>query len=110
MEIRESENTKGKGLFATKSYNKGEIVFTLTGIISDIPSRESIHIGDNKHILDSFGMFINHSFDPNIFIDKYQVVAIKDIVKNEELVFNYNETEVNMSCPFLVDNILVKGK
>ena len=44
MEIRESKTIDGKGLFVTKSFKKGEIVFVLTGEIFDHPTRESIHI------------------------------------------------------------------
>ena len=108
MEIREGKT--GKGLFAIKNYSKGEIVHTLTGEIFDHPTRESIHVGNNKHIYDEYGIFINHSFTPNIFIDGYLMVALHDIQANDELTFNYNDTEVNMANPFTVNNILVKGK
>jgi len=108
MEIKEGET--GKGLFATKNYSKGEIVHTLTGEIFDHPTRESIHIGNNKHIYDEYGIFINHSFTPNILIDGYSMVALSDIRANDELTFNYNDTEINMANPFTIDDILVNGK
>ena len=108
MEIKEGET--GKGLFATKNYSKGEIVHTLTGKIFDHPTRESIHIGNNKHIYDEYGIFINHSFTPNILIDGYSMVALSDIQANDELTFNYNDTEINMANPFTIDDILVNGK
>ena len=77
MEVRTSEQINNKGLFTTKKYKKGEVVFTLVGQIYDNPTRETIHIGNNKHIYDEFGKFINHSFIPNIFIDKTQILKIK---------------------------------
>jgi len=60
MEIRNSKISGEKSLFATKNYNKGEIVHILSGDIYDKPKRESIHIGNNKHIYNKFGIYINH--------------------------------------------------
>jgi len=108
MEIREGKT--GKGLFTTKTYNKGNIVHTLSGEIFEHPTRESIHIGNNKHIYDEYGIFMNHSFTPNIVIDNYSMVALSDIKANDELTFNYNDTEINMANPFTIDDILVSGK
>lgn len=110
MEIQNSKIANGKGLFATKEYKQGEIVFILSGKIYDYPMRETIHIGNNKHIYDEFGIFINHSFTPTISIDGVNVIAALDICAGDELAFNYNETEIQMSSPFYVDNILVTGK
>lgn len=109
MEIKDSK-TNSKGLFSTKQYKKGDIVFILSGEIFDSPTRESIHIGNNKHIYDEHGKFLNHSFTPNIYIDNVNVVALVDIKEDEELAFNYNDNELKMASPFVVDNILVCGK
>lgn len=110
MEIRNSEKINNKGLFSTQKYKKGEIVFTLSGKVYDAPTRETIHIGNNKHIYDEFGIFINHSFTPNIYIDSINVIALVDIDIDDELAFNYNESEINMASTFYADNILVCGK
>lgn len=110
MEIKTSTITTGKGLFATKKYKSGEIVYKLTGNIQNFPTRETIHIGNNKHIYDEYGMFINHSFNPNIFIDDCKMIACVDININDELTFNYNDNEINMANPFYANNILVCGK
>ena len=64
MEITNSVKNEGKGIILRKTIKKGEIVFILTGEIFDKPTRESIHIGNNKHIYDNHGIFINHSFEP----------------------------------------------
>jgi len=108
MEVRDS--AFGKGLFATKKYTQDEILFFLEGPISSFPTRETIHIGRNRHICDDYGIYINHSFTPTIFINHIAVVALRNIEIGEELVFNYNENEINMASPFYVENILVSGK
>jgi len=108
MEIKNSLDS-GKGVFTTQSYKKNDIVYTLTGNISSKPTRESIHIGNNQHIYDAFGIFINHSFTPNIRVHKTNLMALRDIKENEEIRFNYNHCEINMASPFYVDGILVGG-
>jgi hypothetical protein len=60
MEIGRSTNAEGKGIILTKSVKTGETVFVLSGEIFDLPTRESIHIGDNKHVYDELGIFILH--------------------------------------------------
>ena len=110
MEIKDSSINGGKGLFSTKFYNKGEIIYILSGDIYDQPTRETIHIGGNKHIYDKFGIYINHSFTPNINVNNYELIALCDIKIGEEIKFNYNDTEINMANPFNDDNILVCGK
>jgi hypothetical protein len=98
-----------KGLYANCTYIKDELIFILSGEEYDHPTRESIHIGNGKHIYDELGIFINHSFEPSVYIDGKNVKALKSINIDDELTFNYNNTEINMACPFYVDNILVCG-
>lgn len=109
MNIKKSNYIDGLGVFVTKAYNKHDIIFILDGVLVNNPTRESIHIGDNKHIIDKFGSFINHSFNPNIKIEEKNVIALKNIEVEEEICFNYNVSEINMTCPFLVNDIIVCG-
>ena len=110
MEIANSKLVDGKGVILRKSVKKGEIVFVLSGRIFNQPTRESIHIGNNKHIYDEYGIFINHSFDPSVRIENINVIALKDLHDGDEITFNYNETEINMANTFYVDNVLVSGQ
>lgn len=109
MKIKKSLNIDGNGVFSTKEYKKNSIIYTLKGDILDSPTRESIHIGNNRHIIDEFGVFINHSFTPNIKIESFNLVALRDIKSDEELCFNYNDSELKMACPFYVSKKLVNG-
>ncbi len=109
MEIKFSEITKEKGLFTNKSFKKGEIVYTLSGKIFDAPTRESIHIGNNQHIYDEYGIYINHSFNPNVIVKGAEFIACSDINSGDELFFNYNESEMKMSNPFYIGDKLVCG-
>ena len=110
MQVSDCERVGGKGLFSLKFVPKGDIVFVLTGPVKDTPCKYSIEIGENQHILDDDGVFMNHSFDPSCKIDGKNVVAVKNILIGDELCFNYNESETHMACPFEVNGVKVKGK
>lgn len=107
MEVKQNE--LGYGLYTKNSHKMGDIVFKLEGIEYDYPMRETIYIGNNKHIYDNNGIYINHSFKPTIYIDGYNVVALVDIKEGDELTFNYNENEINMANPFYVNGEFVCG-
>ena len=110
LNVLDCNRVNGKALFAKFSCKKDNVVFTLKGEIIDNPTRESIHIGDNKHIIDKWGTFMNHSFEPNTKIIGKDVVAMKDISSGDELTFDYNMSELPMHSPFTVDGVEVKGK
>lgn len=109
MKVKHSKLTNEKGLFSTEKYKKGDIVYILSGEVYSEPTRETIHIGNNKHIYDKYGIYMNHSFNPNICINERSLVALCDIQIDDELFFNYNETETNMANPFYVNGVLVSG-
>ena len=110
MKIKNSKITNEKGLFSTKEYKRGDVLYVLCGEIYNKPTRETIHIGNNKHIYDKFGIYINHSFNPNTYVNGRELTALCDIKINDEIFFNYNDTEINMANPFYDNNILVCGK
>ena len=110
MEIKDSQYVDGKGVHATKEYKKNRIIYLLSGKIYNYPTRETIHIGNNIHIYDKYGIFINHSFEPNIRIENNAIISNCDIKYGDELMFNYNDSEINMAAPFYVNNELVIGK
>lgn len=79
VELKDSK-IHGKGLFATKSFKKGEIV---------CPGRL-----DGKRT--PGGRFINHSYDSNILPikvgDDIYAMAVRDIYENEELLVDYRSS------------------
>lgn len=113
MEVLHCGAERGNGLFATKVHKKGSVVHVLQGTELENPSRESIRVViGNKvtHIVDNYGQFINHSFNPSCFIDENKIVALIDIQPKTEITFNYNDNEVNMASPFMCDGVHVTGK
>lgn len=109
MEIKKSKSVNGLGLFSKKNVKNGETIFTLSGQLLNHPTRESIHIGNGVHVIDEYGMFINHSFNPTVVILNDKVVACVDINVDDEITFNYNNSELQMACPFESDGQKVIG-
>jgi len=99
-----------KGLYATRTYAIGDVILKLQGKLVLQPTKESIHIGNEMHVIDKYGQYINHSFEPNTQIELNNIIAIKEIKQYDEITFNYNESEINMANPFEVDGYEVCGK
>src|ERR1035437_10055222 len=96
----------GNGIFATRDFKKGDIVFILKG---------KIHTYINKNIKDTFEHpdwvgtgkntwidpireyhFINHSCNPNMGTKgKVTFCALMDIKKGDELTFDYSISEAD---------------
>jgi uncharacterized protein len=92
-----------QGLFAGKKFKKGEIVLKLVGQVNKKPTKYSIEVGENEHITDELGKYLNHSCDPNTKVEREKrvVSALRDITSDEELSFDYNENETKMADPFM---------
>jgi len=105
--IRESK-THGKGLFALRNIKKSEIIFIIKGkkvnfLINNkkqagIAGFNWIGFGKNKWIdSTNYGLYLNHSCDPNSAIKgKVTVVAIRNIKKGEEITFDYSLNEADI--------------
>jgi len=114
MEVKFNESIQQFGLYTTKKYAKGEIIFILSGTEFNKPTRESIYVGkidgNHIHVHDKFGQYINHSFTPSTTINGYNVVALQDLDIDTEITFDYNINELPMSSPFIVNGISVNGQ
>ena len=87
---------KGDGVFATKSFERGETV--VIGVIKEALNENHSHasqIGENEYVLHAgLTIKVNHSCDPNCGIKvnetgAHDFVAIKQITLNEEITFDY---------------------
>ena len=109
MEIKTKNGIKG--LFATKNYNLNSKIHKLDGEIRSKPTKITIEIAYKRHIIDSYGMYMNHSFDPSCKIYEGYIIAIRDVKKGEELTYNYNDNETKLAYPFkdYITNELVSG-
>ena len=94
-----------KGLFATRIIYKETLIFLLNGKNLSEPTRTSIQV-KNKHIEHHIGRFMNHHCSPNAEVllmkgEKIAFVMAKETInKGEEITFNYETTEKELSHPF----------
>lgn len=104
-EIRESQTTGNKSLYATVEFKSGEIISNLGHKeILDRPNYLTVQISDSQHIMldPEFLQYINHSCNPNVFFDtqKRVVIALRNIEIGEEFTFFYPSTEWSMDRGF----------
>ena len=104
------DNSTPQGLYASIKYYQCDVIHIMEGTLKKTPTKQSIHIGNNMHLIDNYGKYINHSFNPNIKVVGNKLVALRDIQPFEEIMFNYNESEINMACPFEDEGQQVCGK
>lgn len=97
---------------ANSNTAKGEIITEIRGELTESASKYSIQISETEHLLPfssnpndpvSTWRFLNHSCEPNSYIDlqKMVLIALTDIFEGEEVRFNYNTTEFEISSPFI---------
>jgi len=115
---------KGKGLFANRDFEKGEIIlftdltriekrYTLKEIEeSGIDSEHWEYVGHGKYVLDySPASYVNHSCDPNAYVEfktlgKKYLIALRDIKKGEEITKDYSleaVDQIDNENPWVLD-------
>ncbi len=99
-------------LVAVRPIAKGTHLFRIEGEQTHRASRYSVQIGQDLHIdlenwhsgeeiLDRYyWRFMNHSCDPNVKLSLQEVIATRDISPWEDVTFDYNTNEYEMSEPF----------
>lgn len=89
-------------LKAAKSFSQGEILLDLTSAKEVlVPDYMSIDLG-SKHVYHPVARYVNHSCEPNAYVDGQQqkLIAKTDINKNDEITFNYLASERQITAPF----------
>lgn len=103
--LYENKETGEKSLHATVPHKSGDIIaaFEASEILA-APNKYTVQINDNTHIIlqPEILQYINHSCSPNIFFDttRFELIALRDIAKGDELTFFYPSTEWMMESPF----------
>ncbi len=96
----------GKGNFAASNIKKGQTICLFTGESCNLNEiRDRIKIGKENEFdplqideetyldLDESTRLFNHSCNPNAFVNgKNELVALRNILKGEEITFDYSTT------------------
>ena len=104
-EVRKKISNDQHALFSLRPYWEGEVIAEFSaGTIAPEPTYLTVQVAAGKHITlqPEHLQYTNHSCDPNVFFDttRMQLVALRDIASEEELVFFYPSTEWDMEQPF----------
>jgi hypothetical protein len=100
-------------LFANSIFQKGELVTIIEGEQILQPTRTSLQVGINQHVdVKEPIKYINHNCDANITLKNNTFVATRTIEKGDEITFNYNDSEDELSDPFKCGDCgqIMKGK
>ena len=95
---------KFRSLITKQAYSKGDVISSIpSDNVVNKATRYTVQIGRNEHTDVGKLAALNHSCDPNVFLDteNLQMVACRDIAKGEELSFFYPSTEWEMDAPFI---------
>ena len=87
-------------LLASRRFEAGEVIKSLTGIHRAAPTRTSIRVGPGLHAEDSEGKHVNHSCRPTAHVLRRTLVATRAIAPGEEITFDYLANEGALAAPF----------
>jgi hypothetical protein len=95
---------RGSGLFAARSYRKGEVVARFPQVFVAEPAAHTVQVDDRVH-LDTSGdptRLLNHACEPSCVVDpvSYEVVALVELSAGDEFTFDYLTTEWELAAPF----------
>jgi hypothetical protein len=104
-EVRQKVSNNQLALFSLRSFLAGDLISEFaSGTIVEEPTYLTIQVGVGKHITlqPEFLQYINHSCDPNSFFNTttMQLVAVKPIRPEDEIVFFYPSSELMMTQAF----------
>jgi len=97
--ISETNDDKGRGLYAKKRFSTENVVLILEGTYLPYPTKTSIQVG-NKHLESWEGGHVNHHCKPNTKVVQMMLVALKNIEIGDEITFDYETTEAELAVPF----------
>lgn len=102
-----------KGVVADTRIEAGALIIRVDGVVYDAPSQYSLQVGPHEHlcvpaeispetIRESYPwLFLNHSCRPNAAFEGRDLIALEAIEAGQQIVFDYNTTELDMDEPFV---------
>ena len=77
------------------------LIYIDRGVLTD-PTFQTVQIGSRTHLLEESLAAMNHSCNPNVYIDTKNMLIkqVKDIRIGDEVTFFYPSTEWSMQNPF----------
>jgi SET domain-containing protein len=101
MLSKKSSTIHGVGMHTDTTISKGEVFYYVPmEILSSTTKHRWAYVGNNIWVSDVAVLdYINHSCDANTTFDITtkipRLIALRDILPNEEITIDYNQTEQN---------------
>jgi len=98
IDIQDTPN-RGRGLFAARSFSKGDEVMIAKALKSIPRNSHTVQTGFDEHVfIDLPARFINHSCNGNVGIQDndvgaYDFFALRNISEGDELLWDYESSE-----------------
>lgn len=99
-------------VIATEPIAAGAVILEIHGVFVDRPSKYSVQVEENLHVelpgVEGLAQepdrhpwrYLNHSCEPNASLVGLKLVCVRAIHRWEEVTFDYNTTEYEISTPF----------
>ena len=94
--VEDRRDGKGLGVYALRSYARGERIAVVSGEIVGEPRLHTLQLSAHTHLYDpEFTGCLLHSCDPNSIINpaRREVTALKEIAVGEAITVDYAHTE-----------------
>jgi hypothetical protein len=106
---RKSSICSSEGVFAKNYIKKGEMLVDAEADIIKKPNALTLQIGESEYLYARYiDNIINHSCNPNVFVrlyknnkKRYSYIALKNIKKDQELLWNYNTNDWDVAKDFV---------
>ncbi|MDQ2718790.1 MAG: SET domain-containing protein-lysine N-methyltransferase [Bacteroidota bacterium] len=103
--LYENKETEEKALHANVNFKSADVFATFEASeILHAPNKYTVQVSETTHIIlqPEILQYINHSCNPNVFFNTstFELSALKDIARGDELTFFYPSTEWLMESPF----------
>lgn len=96
----------GRVAVASRPIGKNLLIRVMNGYIVPYPTQTSIRLGEERHMEDNIGKFINHSCTPTLRVDDRSPTlwSVKNLLPNMPLTINYLENEKPITTPFVCND------
>lgn len=100
--VIENSKIEGKGIFALRDFEKGEVIIkwdisskvapNSIDMLLEADKRRVVNVNDEYIIMQSPEIYVNHSCDPNTYVNNFYDIARRNIRKGEEITTDYSKT------------------
>jgi uncharacterized protein len=94
--ILPGETGKGMGVYAVRTFSRGQRICRISGSINHEVRQHTLQISAGVHLFDPyFSGYLLHSCDPNCLLDmqRFELWALRDIAPGDAITMDYVSTE-----------------